>query len=262
MRRLLRDPLAHFLLGGALLWLLFAWRGEDADPASRRIEISRERQAALAANFGQLMGRPPTDAELAGLVRTDVREEVLYREALRLGLDRDDPVVRRRLVAKMNEIAAAQAESAEPSEAELARWLAEHSERFGGEVDWTFEQKAFPTEAAAQAALASGGKGGEIALDLPPKVAAMAATEIRRTFGIQFADGLARFEPATRWQGPLPSGLGWHIVRIDRRESGQAPPLAAIRREVEGDWRNATMKARREAAYQVLADAYRVRIEE
>lgn len=261
IRRLLRDPLAHFLLGGALLWLFFAWRGEEVDPASRSITITRERQAALAANFGQLMGRPPTGAELAGLVRTDVREEVLTREALRLGLDRDDPVIRRRLVAKMDEIAGAEAETAEPSEAELARWLAEHPERFGGDARWTFEQSAFSTEAAARAALASGQRAG-LGLDLPAKVAEMPSDEVRRTFGIQFADGLARFDPADHWQGPLPSGLGWHLVRVEARDSGKAPPLAEVRREVEDDWRSATMQARRDAAHRLLASGYRVTIEE
>lgn len=262
IRRLLRDPLAHFLLGGALLWLFLAWRGEEADPASRSITITRARQAALAANFGQLMGRPPTDAELSGLVRTDVREEILYREALRLGLDADDPVVRRRLVAKMDALAAAEVESAVPGDAVLARWRAKHPARFLGEPKLTFAQKSFATEAEASAALAANGSKTGRAFDLPAAASAMPGDEVARVYGLQFAQGLAALLPSPRWQGPVPSGLGWHIVRLDRRETVPAPPIAAVRDEVEDDWRSATMQARREAAYRLLADAYRVEIEE
>ena len=263
IRRLLRDPLAHFLLGGAILWLVIAWRGEEADPASRAIAVSRARQAALALNYEQLMGRPPTDRELAGLVAGDVHEEVLYREALRLGLDQDDPVIRRRLAKKMDELASAEAESAEPSESELRRWLADHPARFADDITVSFAQSAYPTEQAALAALTAlraGGSASGEALDLPATVTAMPAREVRERFGAQFADGLAQLEAGAGWQGPLPSGLGWHVVHLDNRHIGTVPRFEAIRARVLEDWRGATMAARREAAYRVLRDGYRVSI--
>jgi len=260
IRRVFRDPLAHFLLAGAMLWLVLAWRGEPADPASRAIVVSRERQAALSVNFEQLMGRPPTDAEQAGLVANDVREEVLARQATRLGLDQDDPVIRRRLSKKMDELAQAEAESAAPSDAELARWLAAHPQRFAADASVTFAQAVFASEAAARLALARGGVPRGESVDLPAVVTAMPVAEVGERFGRQFAEGLADLAPAPRWQGPLPSGLGWHLVRLDRRSTGTVPPLSTIRERVLDDWRGATMQARREAAYRVLADGYTVRI--
>jgi hypothetical protein len=259
IRRLLRDPLAHFLLGGAVLWLLLAWRGEDADPASRTIAITREREAALAVNFEQLMGRVPTDQELDGLIAGDIREEVLYREALRLGLDQDDPVIRRRLSKKMDELAAAEAEGAEPSDADLTTWLAAHPDRFATGANVSFDQAAFASEAAARAALANGDADGE-ALDLPRHVDAMPLAEVRERFGVQFAEGIADLKPGTRWQGPIPSGLGWHIVRLSAHDPGKIPPLADIRAAIVDDWRASTMEARRAAAFKVLRDSYRVTV--
>ena len=117
-----KEPLVHFLIGGALIYALFAWRGEPPDPASRSIEVSREDRAQLSLGFEKMMGRSPTDAELDRQTQKFVREEVLYREALRLGLDVNDGVVRRRMSQKMDLIAAAQAETAVPSEQALQEW--------------------------------------------------------------------------------------------------------------------------------------------
>lgn len=260
IRRAFRDPLAHFLVAGAALWLLLAWRGEPADPASRTIVVSRERQAALAVNFEQLMGRSPTEREQAGLVANDVREEILAREALRLGLDQDDPVIRRRLARKMDDLATAEAEGAMPSDTELARWLAAHPERFGGAARVSFAQVSFATEAEARAALASGRPARGAPLDLPAAMTERTLSEVRERFGIQFAQGLGALAPAPGWQGPLPSGLGWHLVRLDRREAGPPAALAEVRAQVLDDWRGATMQARREAAYALLESGYTVRV--
>lgn len=261
--RIARDPLTHFLLAGAAVWLLLAWRGGDADPASRAIAVSRERQAALAVNHRQLTGRAPTDAELDGLIARDVHEEVLYREALRLGLDQDDPVVRRRLAKKMDELAAAEAESAEPDDAALAHWLARHPDRFASGATVSFAQHTFAGEAAARAALARGGDAaaGALAFDLPGKVVAMPMAEMRERFGLQFAEGLAALKPAPGWQGPLPSGYGWHIVRLDARGGGAVPRLADVRERVADDWRAATAAQRRRDAYRLLREGYSVTVE-
>lgn len=261
--RLLRDPLAHFLLGGAILWALLGLAGEPADPAARAIAVSRARQAALADNYAQLMGRRPTERELAGLIESDVREEVLYREALRLGFDQDDPVVRRRLATKMAEAASAGAEAAEPSDAELRGWLATHPQRFAGDAVLRFSQRLFASEAQARAALAvlrrgqdAGGDGGA----LPVTVGGLPERELRERLGRQFAAGLARLNPGGGWQGPIPSGYGWHAVRLDPRLPGAVPPFETIRPRVLADWRGATMLARQEAAYRALRDRYRVTV--
>lgn len=261
-----REPLVHFLLAGALIYALFAWRGEEADPASRSITIDRAQQAQLTLVFERTMGRAPTDAELDAQIERFVRDEVLYREALRLGLDQSDAVVRRRMAQKMDMLASARAEAAQPSEAELRGWYRQHGAKFADGARYSFDQLWFDSEQAANAARArlSGGAAWQEqgqSISLPASVEAMPRDEVTNRFGIQFAQGLERLEPGERWHGPMPSGLGWHLVRLERHEAGAIPPFKEVRAAVENDWRTATMAARKNAAYRLLRNAYSVKVE-
>ena len=260
-----REPLVHFLAGGALLYAFFALRGDEPDPASRVIEVDRTAQAQVALGFQQLMNRPPTDAELDALIDRYVREEVLYREALRLGLDRDDAIVRRRLAQKMEMLASARAETERPSDEILRQWFREHPARFAEEPAYTFDQLWFEDQGAASAALARLGadpewRGDGESISLPPRVEKMPRAEVSERFGAQFAGELAGLAPAGKWQGPVSSGFGWHLVRLREIDAGNVPAFESVRQEVENDWRAATIEARKEEAYRVLREAYRVEI--
>ena len=260
-----REPLVHFLIGGALVFAFFAWRGEEVDPASRMIDVDRETQAQIALGYERLMGRAPTDAELDMQIERYVREEVLYREALRLGLDRDDAIVRRRLSQKMDLIAAAQAEAASPSDEVLQDWLENHPERFARDARYSFDQLWFDNEAAAREALARLKRGADWqeegqAISLPASVDDKPRREVLDRFGEQFVRSLGRFESSDNWQGPISSGLGWHLVRLRGIQAGDVPAFEDIRDEVEDDWRAATVNARKQEAYELLRDAYRVEI--
>ncbi|QYJ07682.1 peptidylprolyl isomerase [Qipengyuania flava] len=260
IRRALRDPLAHFLIAGAAIWGGLALLGEPVDPASRTIELSRERQEGIALGFERMMGRPPTDAEMDAAVERWVREEVLYREALRLGLDDGDAVVRRRLATKMDELAGAEAEIARPSDEALETWLAARPEAYRTGGMTSFEQVYFASEGAARAALGTTGPQGE-AISLPASMSKASSREIAERFGQQFADALADLSPSDALQGPVESGFGWHLVRVTEREDGALPPLEDIRERVEADWRGATISERRERAYALLREAYTVEVE-
>lgn len=260
IRKLLRDPLAHFLLAGAAIWGALALAGEPVDPAERTITLSREQQAGLALGFERTIGRPPTDAELDAQIERWTREEVLYREAMRLGLDRSDPVVRRRLAAKMDELAGAEVELARPSEEELRGWLEDNPGPFETGGVLTFDQVYFSSEDKALAALEGSEPVGQ-AISLPGSVERMEEREVTQVFGAQFAGDVARLDAGPLWQGPVRSGFGWHLVRLIRREGGTVPPFDEIRERVESDWRSRTIQARREKAYELLRDAYRINVE-
>ena len=260
-----KEPLVHFLAAGAVLFLLFAWMGEEPDPTSRTINVTQADRARLSLQWEQTMGRPPTDAELDGLTQQFIREEVLYREALRLGLDRDDAVLRKRLASKMDYLATSMAETRQPSDAQLAQWLKDHPQRFASDGATSFDQIYFVEQASAKAALARGipqewGRAGE-PISLPATVNDSSNRAVEEKFGRRFADELAAMPANGRWTGPIASGFGWHLVRVRARSEGTVPPLADIRRDVENDWRAATLKQRREDAYGVLHDGYRIRIE-
>lgn len=260
IRDLLRDPLAHFLLAGAAIWGIVTLVGDPVDPAERTIVLSRERQAGLALGFERMMGRAPTDAELDAAIDRWLREEVLYREALRLGLDQGDAVVRRRLATKMDELAGAEAETVRPDTAVLEQWLEDHRDDYaeGGAV--SFEHAYFSTEQAARTALEAGDFAGQ-AISLPRRLEDADTKAVGAQFGRPFARQLAQRAADGTWQGPLASGYGWHLVRITRREDGRVPPLSAIRDRVENDWRSATMAERRQRAYRLLRESYRVEVE-
>ena len=262
-----RDPLVHFLIAGGLLFALFAWRGEDVAPDSRTITVSREVQAGLALQFERTLQRPPTDAELAGRIEGWVRDEVLYREGLRLGLDSDDAVVRRRLAKKMDGLASAQAELATPSDATLQSWFKDNQARFVTGARYSFAQRYFESEAAASAALGRIAQGalaadeGE-AIALPASMTDRSRSDIEKQFGRQFAAGLAQLKSGDAWQGPIVSGFGWHLVQLQSAEGGAVPVFADVRDRAEDEWRIATIDARRQQAYQLLREAYDVDIAE
>lgn len=142
MRRLLREPLLHFAVLGMGLFVLYGvLRGGTGD-APDEIVVDRARLASLEAQFERVWQRAPTPAERDGLVATWVREEILYREGVAMGMDRDDPIVRRRIAQKMDFLADGQA-PAEPSEAELQAWLDAHPDAYRIEPVYTLRQLYF-----------------------------------------------------------------------------------------------------------------------
>ncbi|GGD86565.1 hypothetical protein GCM10011515_02560 [Tsuneonella deserti] len=266
LRSLLREPLVHFLFFGLAIFAVLAWRVPPDDPASRTIHLTREDQARLSVNFAEVMGRPPTAAELDALVARWVREEVLYREALRLGLDEGDAVIRKRLAQKMDVIAASAADAQTPDDATLARWLRAHPDRFAQDMKLTFDQLYFTgrSRAVVGRTLIDGGadwkKVGD-PVSLPVHFEEASHTTVSSEMGEEFTRALERLRPGKEWQGPVESALGWHLVRLTAREPGVVPPLSAIRARVEDDWRAETARQREDVAYKTLRDAYKVRID-
>lgn len=263
VRTVLRDPLTHFLIGGALIFAFFAWRGEETDPASRTITVDRQVQAQIALDFERTLQRPPTDAELAALIDRWVREEVLYREALRLGFDAGDPVVRRRLAKKMDFLAASSAQAAEPTDAELETWYRANAARYAEDTSLSFDQVFHAARPAADARPPAQGDWRMLGdpSSLPDSIESRDLAQVAAIFGRDFAARIAGLTPGSGWAGPFASGVGWHFIRLRMVEPGKVPDLSQVRDRAVEDWRQDTAKAREEAAYRVLRDAYRVRIE-
>ncbi len=266
-RRWLSEPLVHFLLLGAAIFVVLGWRGGPEDPLSRTIHLTRDDQARLAVNFAEIMGRPPTQAELDGVIKGWVRDEVLYREALRLGLDEGDAVIRKRLAQKMDAIASSAADAESPDEATLRKWLADHPDRFSDDAAVTFDQLYFTTKAHAFVArtLLEGGadwrKVGD-PVSLPSHFERAERDAIASELGDEFVRNLDALTVARSWQGPVEGALGWHLIRLTAREPGHIPEFEAIRDRVEDDWRATTARSRTDAAYDVLRGAYTVKIDE
>lgn len=268
MRRLLREPLVHFLIAGFLVFLLSSWRGDSADPASRTITITHEQVARLSANWEQTWRQPPSQRAIEALIRDYIKEEVYYREAKRLGLDEDDSVIRRRLRSKMEYLAGTQVESAQPGDATLRAWLARYPARFATGTAYSFDQiylgAAKDGNAAAILKAVSSGadwaaQGAQISL--PKSVDNAERGEVERQFGSAFAGSLAALSPGT-WTGPVTSGFGSHLVRVRAVDTPSKPELDDVRQAVENDWRAATYKMREAKAYEALLSGYTIRIKQ
>jgi peptidyl-prolyl cis-trans isomerase C len=263
-RAAIKEPLVHFLVGGLAVFLIFAIRGEEADPESRRIIITTEMAGKLAARFEQTMQRQPTPAEMDGIIRDHIREEIYYREAMRLGLDADDDVIRRRLRSKMEYLARAEAEAATPDDATLQAWLNRNAARYAPDAIYSFDQ-IFLGNGDAKAVLGQLARGADWqelgeSISLPKSAEATGRSEVARDFGNIFADALSGLKQG-QWAGPVPSGFGQHLVRVRKVLVTTTPRLADIRQRVENDWRSETAASREAKAYQALLDGYTIAIE-
>lgn len=265
---ILREPLVHFLLIGLGLFLLYgrvASEGSD----SRTIEVSAARIEGIAQQFQSVWNRPPSDTELKGLIDSYVHDEVLYREGLAMGLDSDDPVIKRRIRQKLDVISEEAGNQLAPTDAELSDYLSKNTDKFRQPPVLSFEQVFFKgdvpvaqVEKESAAALAALNQGASLAsvgqsTMLPAHVEVMPADLVARDFGEQFAQKLESL-PLNVWQGPIASGYGAHLVRITERKPAELPPLVAIRPQVLREWENDRRVRNRAEVFQAMLKNYTV----
>ena len=259
-RSLLREPLLQFLAIGMVVFGLYAARQTPA-PSNALIEVTPTQVERLVGQFETVWRRPPTAAEREGLVDDYVMEEVYYREALALGLDRDDTVIRRRLRQKMEFIGDAAAGALVPDDTALRAHLEANPERFAAPAHVTFRQLFLGDQSptAALAALARGAdpEGVGRASLLPPAMEAAVETTVDGTFGAGFFEAVSLLAPGA-WGGPVTSAYGAHLVLLEEAKPATAPAFAAVRAEVEAGWRQEKAAELRAAQYRALLGRYRV----
>jgi PPIC-type PPIASE domain len=271
IRKLVREPLLHFAALGAAIFVAYSLIAvPTVDNAE--IVVTADRIASLSAQFSAMHGgRPATNAELRGLIDAYVRDEMLYREGLALGLDRDDPVVRNRVRQKAD-ILSGDALNAEPTDADLQAYLDAHQRDFDIPGRVTFEQVYFdparhrePIDEIAAAALKALARGesprtlGDRTM-LPSTMTRVLPTEIRVRFGEAFEKQLAQITD-DHWYGPVVTTYGAHLVRVTWREPPTRATLANARDFVTREWSRAHAAQMKEAFYRTLATRYTVQIE-
>lgn len=273
--RLLREPLLQFLALGAALFAIYGFVGKRAANAPEKIIVSASQVTNLGDAFVRTWRRPPNEEELRGLIDDYIRDEVFYREGRAAGLDRDDVIIRRRVRQKM-EFLANEMSVPEPSEAELAAYLASNSERFRAEDQLTFRQLFLSATRRAETidrdskqladALARADEGvdatgiADVFL-LGEEFRAVSPSKITSIFGESFAKQLSATEK-DRWQGPISSSFGQHFVFISERAPGNLPPLDAIRRVVLREWENARRLETEQKLYASLRSRYEIVVEQ
>lgn len=266
-----REPILHFLLIGGLLFVVYA-KVTPKDSGGERIVVTQAMAEELSRQHQARWMRPPNEQELASLVDAYVRDEIMYREGLALGLDRDDPVIKRRVRQKLDIVVEEQLAVAAPDDDELSAYMTRHAARYTRAASVSFEQIFFDGSATvpeieravavARAALARGVDAqalGQPTL-LPRSVDQQPADRIKRDFGAVFTESLNQL-PVGVWTGPVASGLGAHLVHVSARTPPVPPPLDEVRQQVTRDWENERRDRSREQSYRTLRERYDVVIE-
>jgi peptidyl-prolyl cis-trans isomerase C len=253
LKRLVREPLLHFLLIGIALFALYDHfqRGRGGGESSDRIQLTFEDLHYLDLLFQSQWHRQPTPDEFNRLVEDRIQEEILYREGIAMGLDKEDTIVKRRMAQKLQFLAQDVAAAHEPTTAELESWYKKNTEKFAQPTRLSFRHLYFSSDkrgrnarddaAKALGRLAGQPQDAEVAgsladsfmlqdyyRDRPPEY-------LSKEFGTQFAQAVAKLAPGS-WQGPIESGFGWHLVFVDTVIPGRFPAFEEIESEVKTTW--------------------------
>ena len=248
-----------------MFWLM---AGRAPDVGERRILVDQNTVLRLVKRWDDSFHRLPSQAEIDDMIREYVSDQVYYREALRLGLDQDDEVVMRRMRRKMEEMAIADAQVATPSDSDLQAMLDKDPARYASDPRFSFDQIYLGADSEAIRAqvpqlldrLKRGQPVQAVVAPLPANVDRASIDEIAANYGDEFA-GALRNLPLGQWSGPIASGLGLHLVRLNQKIASQSPSLAAVRQRVENDWRADRIARAQAESYKRMLKGYDVVIE-
>jgi parvulin-like peptidyl-prolyl isomerase len=273
--KLFREPLLHFVILGVLIFAANAWREQrrPAANAAARIEVTAGTIARLCEGFTALWHRGPDADELRGLVNDHLREEVLYREALAMGLDRDDSIVRRRMAQKMEFLTQDIAAAVEPDDAALRRFFEVNAARYAKAARVSFrhvffskERRGARLEAHAGEALAALVNGASDETMGDPwlrehEFTDANADEIAASLGREFAEKVTAM-PAGEWRGPVASTYGLHLVRVSGRAESQPVAFEAVRDAVARDFSDERRRSANREFLERLKAQYRISVDE
>lgn len=276
MKAFMKEPLVHFLLIGAVLFLIFNVYDDPAGSQSSQITITEGQIDFLKASYARTRQRTPSQKELEGLIDNYVREEILYREALTLGFDKDDSVIRNRLRQKMELMSDDLAGIAVPTDDQLQQYLENNSEKFRTEPQIAFHHifidiahRGITAEDEAERILSLLSKEGKRIdpdtlgdrLMQPKSLNLTPVSEIAKLFGKSFSLELLKITPG-KWIGPIQSGYGLHLILLTDYVADRLPQLDEIRGTVEWEWRAANKKELKENIYKELRKKYTIEFEQ
>jgi hypothetical protein len=267
-----REPIVLFILIGSAFYLLQTLVFRDNPSGSKQIIVSSNQLQQLERGFSKTWMRSPTGIELEGLIANHIKNEVFYREALAMGLEENDQVVRNRLRQKLELLMDNMASVNVPSEQMLEAYLLKNADDFKADYEVSFIQVFVNPEVHSDPELAAMNllkqlQDGARPEDLGDRTLMgysfpnYSQTDVGRRFGSDFAVQLIQAEPGG-WIGPIYSGVGLHLIKIDQFENGTLPELSEIRISVEREWMVRKKSELKLAAYEKLLEGYDVVIEE
>ena len=271
MKTILREPLLHFLLLAGIVFVLFQQVSNDVSPKNNDIVVSKEQIRALRSEYLKVWQRPPNDQELTKLIQNYIREEVLYREALALGFDKNDGVIRRRMSQKMKFLTENLTDLQQVEDKELQIYLGKNVEQYMQPSHFSFRQIYFNNKkhqltqgefVSLLKKLQNGevdpkNTGDPIMIDHQFKM--LRETEISRILGARFLQSL-KTAPRGSWQGPIQSGFGHHLIFVSEFVAGYQPKLADVRKQVLRDWSAEKRAENNQLFYENLKQQYNISV--
>ena len=273
MNKWYKEPLLHFLIIGALIFVVFSIVNKDEiNVSGNKIVVTSAEIERLSANWSNQWNRPPTETELKGLVDAYIKEEVYYREALALGLDQNDTILRRRLMQKMEFLSNDLAELNQPDESALNKYFLDNQHKYELPARVSFTHIYFSLDK----------RGAKVVEDSKSVLAGLDALrapelgdnfmmqydfilktpfEVERLFGKGFAEQLFTLETDT-WLGPIESGYGFHLVRISEKIDPQMPERASVIDKVRTDLMFEQRQRVNKEIYEKFKERYEIVVED
>lgn len=278
LKTLAREPLVHFLLVGAGVYGLYGFAADGEPPTDERTVMIRASEIrALSEQWTRRWGRAPTQGEMAGVIRDQVRTRILYREAVAMGLDDGDTVIERRLAQKVEMLARGLATPPEPAPEVLEAWFRKHIDRFERPSLYTITHIFFDPDRRGEATLEDASRAlaelealPEVPIDvggygdrfmLQNYYPDRSERELRKLFGTGFVDHVLTLEPG-RWHGPILSGFGTHLVLVNSVIEAEAPSFSSVEEQVKEEWISEQIDALGEQFIDDLIARYEVVVEE
>jgi hypothetical protein len=273
-RRSFREPLVHFLLIGFALFGTYDWlhRGELTS-VSRQIVLTLDDLQQLNISFESQWQRPATPDEFSRMVEDKVQEEILYREGLAMGLDKDDTIVRRRMAQKVQFLAEDVAAAHEPTTKELKAWYQKNGDKFAMPSRVSFRHLYFSPDRRGQRThddsvntltqISGQPEDSRLAASLADPFmlqdyyADRAPEQLAKEFGPEFAQAISNLKSGS-WQGPIESGYGWHLVFVTSLVPGRIPAFEEVEADVKTAWLGDQKQQAWRKAYDTMRAKYTV----
>jgi len=272
MKKLLKEPFLHFILIGAAMFLLYGLVSDKKD-SKNTIVINDFDVSSIISKWEMQWKRPPTEKELQSLINLNIKQEVFYQEALKMNLDHNDEIIKRRLAQKMQFLSNDIAAMMEPTDEVLKEYFQKNSDKYLTPTSYSLYQITFSPdkrennfkdaeETLKQFPNASfkemNGKGDNLPFSY--FFADINADELGLQLGSKFPEALQKSE-TNKWLGPVPSGFGYHLVYITKKTKPQSPPFESVRKAVVRDYEYNNQKEIDEAIYKELKKKYEIEID-
>lgn len=264
----LKHPLFIFLVLGTVGYFVYSALGNFIDSKNKEIVVSDAQLEILKEDYKRTWNRYPTEKEMQNQINGHIMDEIFYKEAVTMGLDKSDIAVKKRL-RQLMEMMLDDFTSVYATEQQLRDYLNANPDIFREESTISFSQLYFKMDEKDKATkvlekLRNGadiGKFREYSLMMIPQdFINETISGIARQTGKEFANQLDKLE-MQKWQGPIASVYGWHVVRIDKTEPGKVPDLNTVWDEVELEWSAKQKNIRKQEQYSLMREQYRIEFE-